>query len=417
MPHDRPFSLDAMFATVTINLSFTRLSLQNSMKLIISLLFLSSVFSSANQVLGGNTLPLDLLSSIPSFLSRKEQNAFINISSKDLNHSFIQHALETSKGRLTRAQSLQIVRYANLRKIVEEKYKNLSIYPVTLTFHQDDVPLLQTKEVFSFIRRVHIVVFDQTERLIIEAVHLDVPHGDNQRSIEMYNPNSAIWTWKQPEIMELLDSEIVTAVKSLSLRDNKPLLSIEQSWSVTEGDMKWTGTKTSHLQAVQGEGISSSAIIGHNKMRSLRTLTVDNLVEFSVLTSLTKLESLFLQLTFGGSGPVANESASELLVLPHQLKNLTNLKVLHLNCYKFETISALKNLTNLKFLNLGRTQVRDFSVLAELKSLKYLNLHATNIADVSVLANLTNLRSLNLSGTDFVDRSALANLTNLVVHG
>ncbi len=120
----------------------------SSIKLIISLLCLTSTFcSSQSTSLRGSTLPLDILSSITSFLKPKDQAAFITLSSKDLNHSFIIQALETSKHNFSRPQSLQIVRFAKV--ISEAMHAERPIYPITLTFHQDDVPSLKNLDILS----------------------------------------------------------------------------------------------------------------------------------------------------------------------------------------------------------------------------------------------------------------------------
>ena len=156
---------------------------------------------------------------------------------------------------------------------------------------------------------------------------------------------------------------------------------MELAWSRTEGNMKWTGTKIAHVQAFWGEGIAD--IFGINKLKNLKTLIVEDvsrLIDLSVWTKLTKLESLCM-------------------------------------CYSIKGLvdhSFLELLTNLKYLQLNN-DVENFSVLENLTKLKYLNISGTNIIDVSVLANLTNLKFLDLSEARVVNRSALANLTNLVV--
>jgi hypothetical protein len=204
----------------------------------------------------------------------------------------------------------------------------------------------------------------------------------------MYDPNAAFWTWNQPQsIEELLASETVISVKTLSVRADTAFLTMELSWSVTGGNMKWTGTKPSRVQAVWGEGISSREINGFNKLRDLHTLIVEDLeqvIDVSVLAKLTNLKSLSLSYSF------------DLVV-----DNTFN-------------ISFLENLTDLKYLQLSM-KADNFSVLQNLTKLKYLKLHGTNIVDVSVLSNLTSLKFLDLSGTGVVDRSALANLTNLAI--
>jgi hypothetical protein len=138
---------------------------------------------------------MDILSSIASFLTPiGDQQAFMNLSSKDLSLDFIIHDLETSQNIFHRAQSLQIVRSADLIKKINDMYKNSKIYPLTLTFHQDDLPLLRQLEVFSFIRRVQTVVFEGAERMVIGAKHES--SGSTQWHDGIYDPN--VWAWEQP---------------------------------------------------------------------------------------------------------------------------------------------------------------------------------------------------------------------------
>ncbi len=169
------------------------------------------------------------------------EKAFINLSSKDLSLNFIIHDLETSKRLFLRAQSFQIVRSADLIKKIGEMYKNNKIYPIALTFHQDDLPLLRQLDVFSFIRRVQTVVFEGDERMVIDAKY-------ESRGLTQWhdgNYDSDVWAWKQPaSLMEVLRSHIVTAVKHVKFDHLTVDLVIELSWFVTEGDLSWTVTKT-----------------------------------------------------------------------------------------------------------------------------------------------------------------------------
>ena len=119
-----------------------------------------------------STLPSDMLSSITSFLNSKtDQQTFINLSSKNLSLEILSDDLKASKRLFLRGQSLQIVRSADLIKKIHDMYTNSKIYPITLTFHQDDLPLLRNLDVFSFIRRVQTVVFEGAERMVIDANH------------------------------------------------------------------------------------------------------------------------------------------------------------------------------------------------------------------------------------------------------
>ena len=175
------------------------------MKSITSLVFLSSIFCSsepAKNILLESALSSDLFTSINSFLNESDQNAFNYLSSKHLSRSFIIDALETSRHTFSRAQSLQIVRSADMIRRIVEKYGNLSIYPITLTFHPNDLPLLESLDVFTFIRRVQTVVFegDQIDRLVIEAKHLALGAEDGTVESEWHDGiyNTNYWAWIQP---------------------------------------------------------------------------------------------------------------------------------------------------------------------------------------------------------------------------
>jgi hypothetical protein len=325
-----------------------------------------------------------MLSTITSFLNEEDHKAFIDLSSKDLSHSFIIHALETSKNAFSRPHSLQIVRSADLIKKIEEKYGNRQIYPVTLTFHQDDVPSLLELEVFRFIRRVQTVVLEGEEPMVIEAKHSESGTSEPQWGLYiygMYHPN--FLAWNQPSsLRDVLQSHPVKEVKTLELWEETADLVIELSGSVSAGDMSWTVTKTSRLHKVQRAGISAEEILMNHKLTNIQTLTLTEfdrsvLLDVSVLAQLENLESLNLTLT------------------------------------DFVDISALAQLTQLKSLHLSGAGVVDVSALAQLTSLESLNLSGTRVVDVSALAQLTNLKSLNLSGTRVVDLSALENLINL----
>jgi hypothetical protein len=299
---------------------------------------------------------MDILSKIISDMNPKDQTAFRNLSSKDLNHDFIIHSLEAAKHSFDRAQSLQIVRSVNLQNKINEMYGNSPIFPITLTFHQHDAPSLKELDLLSLIRRVGTVVFEGDERTVVEASHSEIGastvlNGANQWDIEMYN------AWERPSSLRgILSSETVTAVKSLNLQEEIAFLVIELSWFVTEGDMNWTVMKTCRLHAIQREGIAAEEILIDEKLRNIDRLT---LIEFdrSVLVN----------------------------------------------------VSVLANLKNLNYLDLSLTEIVDVSALAKLTNLKALALSYTKVVDVSALVNLTNLKSLYLNGQN-VDVSALTKM-------
>jgi hypothetical protein len=394
------------------------------------------------------SLPLDIISSITSYLNQKHHDAFSNLSSRDLNHSFIIHALETSKHFFLRAQSLQIVRSGELIRKIKKMYGNVSIYPITLTFSQADVPLLKQLDVFSFIRRVQTVVIEGAERMVIEAGNLDTADvRTTQWDIRMYDPK--FWVWSQPPSLRgILQSETVTAVKTLRLHPEIAHLFVGLSWSVTAGDINWTFTKTSRLHTVKRGGISVKDVLLNRKLRYIQSLTLIDfdssvLVNDSVLANLENLESLILpsthavdlsalakltklkSLDLSGAEFLSVSTLPELKSLESlnltktfvvdvsALVKLANLKSLYLVDARFVNMSTLPELKSLESLNLSGTKVVDVSVLAKLANLKSLNLSYTNVVHVSALAQLKNMESLNLSWTNVVDVSTFTSLTNL----
>jgi Leucine-rich repeat (LRR) protein len=356
-----------------------------------------------------------ILRDIVEYLSPVDRHA-LTLSSRDLHEWRRRLILNKAKNSeyLDREVSLQLISSATLRAEVEEHYakNSLSIYPIALTLHEDDVPLLENLDVFSFISRVQTVVFEGEEQIVIEAKETaDVINEVTQRGIGMYDPNAACWTWNQPNsLMEVLDSDAVTAVKSLDLNSGYARFEIELSWTVREGNIKWTGTKTYPcLQFVKRDGIACEEILLNQKLRNLQALRLtifdlSVLVNVSVLSILENLESLNLSWT-----RIVDVSA---------LAQLTNLKVLDLGFTEVVDISALGKLTKLKTLILGCTKVYDISALANLKKLEILELGNTKVHDVSALTELTNLKRLYLNFTKVGDFSALKNkLPNLqVIH-
>ena len=278
------------------------------MKLMITnLLFLSITLCSSHARNNLRGVPSNIFSNISCFLNEAEQNALSTLTSKDVNHRCIIHAIQTAKDHFSRAESLQIFRSPDLRGRIIVKYGNLSIYPITLTFHQDDLPSLKELDVFSFINRIQTVVIKGTEieRLVIQAKDSEsgaavVPNKDIQWDIGMYDRNAPSWAWSQPiALMDVLHSDTVTAVKKLYLAENYANVVIELTWSVSAGDMHWTVTKTSRLEHAERRGISYQDILLNEKVSNLQTLLLTEfdravLDDVSVLAQLTNLESVNL---------------------------------------------------------------------------------------------------------------------------
>ena len=130
-----------------------------------------------------------------------------------------------------------------------------------------------------------------------------------------------------------------------------------------------------------------------------RSINSNSVSDFSPLTGLTKLRSLYL----GGSN-ISDIST---------VAGLTNLRTLGLGNNNISDISAVVGLTNLTSLNLGGNNISNISAVADLTSLTDLNLDNNNVSDISAVVGLTNLTSLNLGGNSVSDISAVAGLTQL----
>jgi Leucine-rich repeat (LRR) protein len=269
---------------------------------------------------------------------------------------------------------------------------DIYIYPITLNFHEGDVEWLQGLDVFNFISRVKTVVFDGLEPMAIQAekseVSADAPDGETEWDMAMYDPD--YWTWRHPEsLMEVLDLEEVTAVKSLDLRPKDAVLVIKRSWSLSEGGVKWTTTKTSPLKSVGRFYTPAQDILLHPKLKNIQTLKLKELPDVSVLFSGEVLQNL---------------------------KSLNDLDLSQAQFVNDNQVRALASVANLKSLSLPWSKINDVSALTQLKEVTYINLRFTELVEVSQLAEVMNLKGLDLSGipdTDDVYVSSLVQLKEL----
>jgi hypothetical protein len=196
---------------------------------------------------------------------------------------------------LDRTFSWKLMYSPTLRAEVEEHFSDYTVYPITLNLHVDDLRSLHELEghVFEFFSRVRTVVIEGADRLVIEArdsvFGVDVPN-ELQWGMAMYDHNN--WGWIQPtSVMDVLQSQEVTAVKSLDLQRGTAELIVDLSWSVTQGHIKWTATKTSRLEPVARGGILSIEILLHRKLVHLHTLRL-TLFDRSVLNRVAVFENL-----------------------------------------------------------------------------------------------------------------------------
>ena len=84
-----------------------------------------------------------------------------------------------------------------------------------------------------------------------------------------------------------------------------------------------------------------------------------------------------------------------------------------INSNSVSDFSPLTGLTKLRSLYFGDSNISDISTVVRLTSLTRLYLWNNNISDISAVSGLTNLRELNVDNNSVSDISAVAGLTNL----
>ncbi len=390
------------------------------MKLIILHLVSKSVIFAT----GLNELNPTTLREVAQYLHPVETQV-LSSSSKGLNgwsRKLVLNKVRNSE-HLDRESSWKLV--SSLIAEVETHFSDVPIYPITLTFNQDDVPSLKELDVVSFIRRVQTVVFEGSQRMVISASHSETTIGSSEWHYGMSDPN--VWVWEQPTSLSgILSSETITAVNTLDLKENSADLVMELSWFVSGGDINWTTMKKSRVRSVKREGVYAEEILLNQKLRNIQTLKLSEfdrsvLVNVSVLANLENLESLDLcQTKVVDISALAQLTTLKTLTLYRAelldistFPELKDLESLDLSWTKVVDVSALAKVTNLKALDLAGAKLLDISTLPELKNLESLNMSWTKVLDVSAFAKLPNLKSLKLSDTNVVDVSALAKLTKL----
>ena len=106
---------------------------------------------------------------------------------------------------------------------------------------------------------------------------------------------------------------------------------------------------------------------------------------------------------------------SDLIELPPEIADLTELKSLDLRDTQVADIAPLGTLTALQTLALNRTKVADIAPLGTLTALQTLDLGNTQVADIAPLGTLTALQTLDLSDTQVADIAPLGTLTALQI--
>ena len=210
------------------------------------------------------------------YLRASDHAAFISTSTarNDWSRNFVLEKVKKYQP-LDRDSSWKLVHSPTAE--VEALYPNDAIFPIELTFHQEDVSALQkVKDVFNFIRRVKKVTFkgtDSREQLVIEATKsANVPDEAKPWSMAMYDLNAACWALdKSQSLEEVLDLDEVKAVTSLELyHATANNLDIKLSWSFIGADITWRATKTHHLKDLPLEGASALDILQNPKLKIFR---------------------------------------------------------------------------------------------------------------------------------------------------
>ena len=152
-----------------------------------------------------------------------------------------------------------------------------------------------------------------------------------------------------------------------------------------------------------------------------RSINSNSVSDFSPLTGLTKLRSLYLQDSNISdiSTVVRLTSLTRLYLWNNNISDisavsgLTNLRELNVDNNSVSDISAVAGLTNLTSLSFGSNSISDISAVAGLTHLTRLALGNNSVSDISAVAGLTNLTSLSFGSNSISDISAVAGLTHL----
>lgn len=169
--------------------------------------------------------------------------------------------------------------------------------------------------------------------------------------------------------------------------------------------------------AINGNSLTATTAAPIGQLTSLTWLNLNfnNIDNIEFLSNLTSLESLYLSgnplsglsgLSLPNTG-LANKEAKTTA-----LRNLTNLRELHLNATGITDITELASLTNLEVLEIADNQITSIAAVSSLTRLTSLNLAGTKVSDLTPLAAITTLNRVDLSNnSDLSDLTPLQNLT------
>lgn len=148
-------------------------------------------------------------------------------------------------------------------------------------------------------------------------------------------------------------------------------------------------------------------IAAFTELEYLNLLGAVEIVSFSPLENLTKLESLSISENF---------MITKQNLLLHDIRflaKMTKMRELDLERFQLFDISPIQGMLDLEVLEFGYNTIQDISPIANFKNLKVLSLTRNYIEDISVLEGLTNLEKLFLARNDIVSINSLEQLTQL----
>ncbi|MFC0513616.1 COR domain-containing protein [Mucilaginibacter angelicae] len=99
--------------------------------------------------------------------------------------------------------------------------------------------------------------------------------------------------------------------------------------------------------------------------------------------------------------------------LPKLIKELSELKILHIVGNQIATIRIIKDLTKLEILVIQANKIKNISIVKNLTSLRELFLSHNQISDLTPLTDLKHLETLAIESTNAIDCSPVSSIINL----
>ena len=264
-------------------------------------------------------------------------------------------------------------------------------------------------------------------------------HGDQVLSVAFSSDDTTLASGTEAGTVELWDTSGLMGVRleataEIDIPDPNLRAAIAEAIGLPPNTPIFRG-HLADLTRLEARNANISDLTGLEGATNLRTLDLgaeyveaenrsinsNSVSDFSPLTGLTKLRSLY----FGDSNisdistVVRLTSLTRLYLWNNNISDisavagLTNLTDLNLHNNSVSDISAVSGLTNLTSLDLGGNSVSDISAIAGLTNLTRLSLWDNNVSDISAVAGLTNLTDLNVDNNSVSDISSVAGLTDL----